>query len=116
MRRVCNFLNIDYQNVITKGGGFQPSPYTTGQHALIGSPPDARRLDAWKERLSSRDIEIFESIATGALLHLGYLPRYGLRARRTTLKEGMMTIAREGYRHCVNRVRYYRRFKGIEGK
>lgn len=72
MRRLSSFLGIDFCPAMLMPTGLDLPNYTRRQHALIGCPPDPRRIDAWRGRLTNREIEIFEAL-TGDLLHtLGY--------------------------------------------
>lgn len=57
------------------GGSFRAMPaYTRAQHRLVGRPPQAKRVDAWKEELSPRHVELFEYFAFTPLTMLGYPP------------------------------------------
>lgn len=55
-------------------------PASTG-HRLVGHPPDPARIDAWRSRLSARQIELFEYYSNELLQYFGYDPVYGTHAR-----------------------------------
>lgn len=52
--------------------GFTPPTYTSKQHALVGSPPSAIKLEVWKDQLKAREIEIFEYYNRDLLRRYGY--------------------------------------------
>ena len=45
---------------------------TRAQHRLVENPPDASRIDAWKQHLSSDEVACFEWYAGDLLQRLGY--------------------------------------------
>ena len=72
VRDICKFVDLDFVPGMLDASGFAVPAYTSRQHALIGSPPVRDRIDAWRNELRPRDIEIFEGIAGGLLIGLGY--------------------------------------------
>jgi hypothetical protein len=106
LRKVCNFLGIEYLPEMVDGRGFDVPRFTVGQHALVGQRPNVDRLRAWKRKLPPRDVEMFESIAIDLLAGLGYEPVYGWSARRPTSVEKIRLAFRELYRrHILNKMR-----------
>jgi sulfotransferase family protein len=87
LRRLCRFLEIEYQARMLKADGFRVPEYTRNQHLLVGKAPDPGRVDAWRRALNARQIEIFESVVGDFLRYLGYTPLYGLRARAISRSE-----------------------------
>jgi len=87
LRRVSSFLGIDYQPQMMKGDGFQVPSFTRRDHVLVGQAPDRRRVDAWQNELTSRQIEIFESTTGDMLRYLGYDMRFGTNAKSMTIIE-----------------------------
>lgn len=116
LRRVCLFLNIDYQPQMVQGGGLKVPQYTSKQHSLIGKGPDPKEVNAWKKELTPRQVEIFESIAGDLLLSLGYSLQYGLQAKKMTGTERFKSKIQEIYRRdIVNKARHRQRInKGLE--
>ncbi len=103
---ICTFLNISYQNQMVMGNGFNVPLYTAGQHSLIGKPPDKSRINIWQEKLTSRQIEIFESIAGDTLLKLGYSLHHGLKAREITTTEKLLLNFQDVVRRkFINKIR-----------
>ncbi len=81
LAKICAFAGIAYDPRMVDGGGFRLPQSLAKQHALVGQRPDASRLDAWRTKLTPREVEIFEAIV-GELLPLhGYTPDFGERAR-----------------------------------
>ncbi len=110
LARVCRFAGIAYDPAMARGGGLRVPPTTAGQHALVGKPPDPSRAHAWKQQLSRRDIEIFESEVRSLLALLGYEPMFGEAARGLTPLGNLVYQAHHLARDVmVNRLRRRRR-------
>lgn len=115
MKLICEFLELEYEPGMVSGSGFQIPRYTRQQHDLVGRPPDAERIEAWRYDLTHREIEIFESIATDFLSGLGYEPIQGLASRPRSVWERMSQLVRELAHHLViNPLRRRRRIKRSE--
>ncbi len=72
--RICRFAQLPYDEKMLSGGGVILPGFTRGQHELVGRPPDASRLDAWRSRLRRREIDDFEAWPASRLFlqKLGY--------------------------------------------
>lgn len=80
---------------------FVVDSYTQAQHALVGSPPDPRRVDAWRQVLTARQVETFER-RTGDLLEmLGYDPCFGARARSPGFRRHALELVGGGVRRAL---------------
>lgn len=98
MGEICSFLNISYEPQMVNAKEFKIPQYTSEQHKLVGKGIDTSRLNAWKDVLTPRQIEIFESI-TGELLKMfGYEQLYGLKAKETTIWEKIEMVVTELYK------------------
>jgi len=107
VRRLCSELDLTYEPRILRADGFQPPGYTASQHKLIGQRPDPERATRWKTTLTSRQVEMFESLAGDLLGQLGYPLIYGSQARRPTMLERGAAKLRELVRgDIVNGVRW----------
>lgn len=107
LMEICRFLEIDFQPDMVSGSGLQVPSYTAGQHQLVGAAPQTKRIDAWQQELSPRQIEIFESIAGNLLACLDYEEKYGLQARASTPLEKLVANVQSNYRaRLVNRFRH----------
>jgi len=112
MKDICLFLDITYEPEMIQGSGFLVPAYTAKQHHLVGRGPVADRVEAWKNSLSRREIEIFESIAGQYLLQLGYAVHFGATARKITFLEKIIFMLKHRYRkRFANRFRRRRRVK-----
>ena len=110
LRTLCSFLGLDFQPAMLNANGFKVPGYTTSQHSLVGSVPQASRVNAWQRSLTERQIEIFEAIAGELLRYLGYELKYGLKARKATRAEKWFFAIQELYsKKLVNKVRLGRR-------
>jgi hypothetical protein len=110
LKKLCEALAIDYEPAMSQATGFQAPRYTAQQHALVGSEPNPARAGAWERQLTSRQIEIFESMASDLLGSLGYVPKFGLHARRMSRGERIVAGIRELYKkELLNRRRKRKR-------
>ena len=110
LQRLCRLLAIDYDPAMSRAAGFRVPRYTAQQHALVGSSPNPERIHAWERQLTPRQIEIFESLAAGLLESLGYVPQFGLHARKMSRAEQAVCGIRELYKkELMNRYRKRRR-------
>jgi len=115
IRHICEFLEMEYEQGMVAGSGFQIPAYTRKQHDLVGRPPDAERIEAWRHDLTDREIEVFESIASDFLSGLGYESVYGLAAKPRSVGERASQFIRErAYRLLFNPARRRRRIKRAE--
>ena len=113
LENICKFLKIDYRPEMAEGNGFSVPKYTAKQHSLVGRRPDPTRVEGWKKSLTSRQIEIYESIAAELLYYLGYELCFGWRARKITRMERRLGVIREFCRKKIaNRFRLRRRSLG----
>ena len=71
---------------ITKQGSYNVPDFTRHQHARVGTGLARERAEAWKQDLTSREIEIFEANAGSLLDPLGYERCYPF-ARHATRRE-----------------------------
>jgi hypothetical protein len=107
VRRLCGELDLAYEPAMLAANGFRPPGYTASQHELIGHRPDPARATRWKETLSDRQVEIFETLAADLLEQLGYDLVYGAEAKPPTAWERAAANARELVRgDIVNGVRW----------
>ena len=97
LRRLCEFLKLDFHESMTSGIGFQPESYSLPLHPHVGQPPRTDRITTWQSKLGSRDIEIFEARTNDLLVLLGYPLVFGWRARGPTFFEISRMHLEEGY-------------------
>jgi hypothetical protein len=84
--------------------------YTLRQHRLVERAPDPSRIDAWRDRLSRRQIEAFEFETAELLDLLGYGSDHGITARPIGKVDHLRTAAASTCRRLViNRIRRARR-------
>ncbi len=109
LQALCPALGLAYDPAMVEGSGFRPHRYSARQHALVGHRPEPARVDAWERELTPRQVEIFEHVTGDLLCYLGYVPRYGARARRMSRGERLTMRVRELAKGLVNQVRVRRR-------
>jgi hypothetical protein len=107
LQTLCQFLGIDYLPQMLDATGFRPPRYTNQQHTLIGRSANSAAINRWQERLSPRDIEIFENLTRDFLVNLGYDPLYGLQAKPPNFLEIQSGKAVELIRgEIVNKIKW----------
>lgn len=111
VRRLCEFLQIEFRDSMLAGTGFQPEMYSRFLHPLVGRPPQAERISAWEDRLESRDIEMFEALTGDVLACLGYDLKFGWKARWPTLLEKLRMYVAEGPTRLRNKGAFRRRLR-----
>lgn len=111
LKKLCDVLAVHYEPAMSQGRGFEVPKYTARQHTLVGSAPNPERARAWEKQLTPRQIEIFESLTSDLLESLGYIPQFGLRARRMSRREEHVSAIRELSKKLLNRRRQRRRKK-----
>lgn len=110
LRRLCAFLGLTFHAGMVTPRSYDVGDYTRQQHRLVGAPADPSRIDAWRQRLSRSQVEMFEHITSDLLVGLGYDAEFGIRARRPTKLAHMADAATAAARRlCADRVRRARR-------
>ncbi len=114
LRRICKLTEVEFSPSMLQGGGFILPEYTQNQHQLIGGPPELSVCTKWKEILSAREVEIFESLCGALLQYLGYELVYGYKARRPSRTEIYKELfIKKLIKKMFFLLEYYRRWKTI---
>jgi hypothetical protein len=109
-KRLVEFIGIEYDKAMAEGSGFMVPSYTARQHAYVGSAPRVSRIDAWKQALSPRQVEIFESETGDFLRYLGYPLDYrGLPRRTTVAEKARSTLVELVVGNTLKRMQHLRR-------
>jgi hypothetical protein len=107
LKKICGFLNLDYQSGMIEGTGFRVPSYQNEIHSQVGKGIDVTQVNAWEAELTARQIEIFESIAEDMLLSFGYQLKFRKQAKRIMVKEKvMMKIEETAKALLINRIRH----------
>ena len=110
--KVCAFCAIDYSANMEEGGGFRVPNFTRHQHRDVNGKLNAKRIDAWQDSLTPRQIEIFENLTGDTLRYLGYELKFGNKARSPTRGEQLISEIKElligQYNSARNLIRYRR--------
>lgn len=105
IRELCTTLQLPYSKQMQEASGFVAPAYTVPIHKLVGSAPVGTRINAWRDQLGSREVEIFESIAGELLTYLGYTPQFGATAVPASSSERVRANARHLVRSRANKLR-----------
>lgn len=112
--RILAFLDLPFEAAAVEGHGFEAPSYTSAQHGLVGGGVDASRITSFRNRLTDREIELFEAETKDFLAYLGYEPDYGAAATPSSRAERIRAMATEVARRRVNRFRQRRRRAAAE--
>jgi hypothetical protein len=113
MRRLAEFLDLEFTPQMVEGGGFVAPRYTAHQHVLITHRPDCSRIDAWKTRLTPREHEIFEHLTEDFLDYMGYQRECAYPTRGLSASEALTAKTRGFLRKQIaNRIRAIARRAG----
>jgi len=102
-------LELGFVPAMLAGAGLKLSAYQDETHALVGAGVRTTSVDRWRERLSPREIEIFEALVGDALAYLGYAPVTSPPRRRPTVGERRWQALKAEFRRRRNKVRQRRR-------
>jgi hypothetical protein len=72
LNALCEWIGLSYHPAMLTSSGLRVPTYTRNQHRLVGGQADPKRIDSWRGKLTSREIELFEHITGDLLVHLGY--------------------------------------------
>ncbi|MFW6047096.1 MAG: sulfotransferase family protein [Candidatus Woesearchaeota archaeon] len=72
LKKICNWLDIEFIPDMLNSKGFIPPKYTRGQHRKVNQKADIKKITSWKQKLNKKQIKIFESIAGKLLNQLEY--------------------------------------------
>jgi len=89
LMKICDFSNIEFNEVMLKGGRFNTPEYTKSQHDLVGKGVLSWKSESWRDVLTEREIEIFEYKTSELLSYLEYELLYGVKAKAPTKIENM---------------------------
>jgi hypothetical protein len=111
LRAVCKFLNLNFEETMVSGIGFDVHAFNTKTHILVGQPPDRSRSDCWKSKLGKREVEIIEYEVGELLCFHGYeLINNTVYEKRTTRIEKIFFLLHEYlFRILINPIRLHLR-------
>ncbi len=102
LAKICAWLGIEYSERM-----LEPSAYTLDVraatfNALAQRGPEPGRAHAWRSRLSSRQVEVFESATRDMLHYLGYGMDFGAGARTASKREVVLAGLKELFKGTTN--------------
>lgn len=108
MRQVCQFLGIEYDDKMIRGGSYISPKPNKNIHKLVGEKPMTDRINMWKHKLTKKEIAIFESSAGHLMELLGYNLVYG--EYKLNLLEKVSILISEGFqRKIVHPIKKWKR-------
>jgi hypothetical protein len=75
LKRLCEFISIDYSDEMLTGGGVKLPEFTKYQHAFTEKPSDPSRIELWKGKLTSFEEQIICSRCYDWMYQYNYLDR-----------------------------------------
>jgi hypothetical protein len=104
--RLADFMGVAYHEDMLRGTGLSLPAFTKDQHSLVGGSLAPGRIDAWQQSLTRRQIEIFERLTSNLLAPLGYDLISSPGARRMTLTEKAVLVAKDQVKKVINSLRF----------
>jgi Sulfotransferase family len=101
---LCQWLDLEYSDRMLDSRFFTVDSSAATFNPLTKQAPRDDRVDAWRQSLSARQIEIFEAESNEMLTYLGYAMDYGPRARKATFAEKSrmaITELSQGAAHAI---------------
>ena len=105
---ICQFMGVEFERQMLSGGGFKIPEFSKDWHPHAEGEPLSTRVDAWKEALTSRQIEMFEAETADLLDMLGYEKVCGINARESTFWERKKGLFHGYIRRIQNTFRFFR--------
>ncbi|WP_405230056.1 sulfotransferase family protein [Lentisalinibacter sediminis] len=110
LTRICEWLGVAYEHSMLERNNATLPAYTKGQHGLVGRKPRVERISAWRSSLTSKQIDIFETLTGDLLEMLGY-EMLGNPTRRITRTERFAAALVDGWAAGIGRMRRRRRLR-----
>jgi hypothetical protein len=107
LAKICSWHGIEYSERM-----LEPVANTLDVRAAAFNPlakrgPQPERAHAWRDTLSSRQVEVFESATGDMLSYLGYETHFGAGARSASKRELVLAGAKELIKGAINIPLYY---------
>lgn len=110
MQSIARFLGIEFQQGMCSPTGLSVPGFIKKTHALLGASVEPKRLDAWKQKMKPRDIEILESMIGDLLLILGYQRTTDLDVKPTTDGEYYLHKSMSVAKSIRNKLAHFKRY------
>lgn len=109
MRRIAKFADVAFDPAMVTTSGFRVPRFTKHQHHLIGTPPAPDRINAWQQKLSRRQIGIFERKTCDLLRQLGYQTLAGFNPPRVSWMEALSLFLEDQIKKGINGIKFWYR-------
>jgi hypothetical protein len=111
---LCDFIGIPFDPQMLNGGGLRLPAFTKKQHSLVGKAPQKDKAEAWRSKMTRKDLRDFESYPFSRLL----LEKMGYPLEFTELPElSRLRIfnryLHEFFHYMKNRIRHRRMEHGV---
>jgi hypothetical protein len=104
LARLCPLVGLEFEPTMVESVNAHLPAYTQKQHALVGKPPDPARIDAWRSKLSARDLAVIEGELREVQVMLGYesstpMPAIAGSSSAHEFLASALQIAHQRWRH-----------------
>lgn len=72
LRRICDFVGVEFEEAMLQGGGIILPDFTRGQHRLTMSRSDPAQAEAWRKKIDPREAEVIASLCFEWMVYCGY--------------------------------------------
>ena len=104
IRKLCDFIGIEYNNYLLEGKGFKVPEYTSSQHALVGKGLDKDRMDKWINELKKEETLIIESQCRSIMSAFDYQNSQAIKYK-ISKKDKLKMFFDEIYYYIPNKLR-----------
>lgn len=112
IRRVCDFCGIEFEENMLQGRDFRIPDYTKKQHRLVGSIPDAHRLNAWQGVLDIWQVAVIEVIVGDLMELMGYKKYFSDNVPHRSFPRKIAQKLKTIYPYLNKKIHFRKRFCG----
>lgn len=113
LTKISEFLCINYENQMLTGSGYVKPKVNNSIHKIVGKSPDLNRVSDWENKLTEKEIAIFEHYSNGLLKLLDYEVKYGYY--KMNLFDKISTLGKRIlYQWVIKPFKLYRRERKID--
>ena len=73
LRRICDYLGIEFEQPMLEGGGIILPEFTRDQHRLTMRRSDPGQAEAWRTKINPREADVIAALCFEWMVRYGYL-------------------------------------------
>jgi hypothetical protein len=112
LKKVFNFLELDFDYSELSTDGFKLPKYTRKQHHKVGKGLDVKSISNWETTLTDIEIDLFQNKTGDLLTNLGYVPiKFDEIKKQSLVKKIQVRLNSVFRRYIRNKISQKRRIK-----